>query len=327
MPVCAQSLPYTQKLYNYKLYSDIPYGTATDYAGESVELKLDIYKPLNDQNCRRPIFIMVHGGSFIGGHKAEGTIPAVCAEMAQRGYVVASINYRLGTHKAASYQPYALCGNGTALDVLPGAKCAYSADSLEFIRGYYRGVQDAKGAVRYMKSRAAMDSTDVNNVYIGGESAGGFIALGVGYMDIESEKPAAAYALAAAPTPDTDLLSCLPSSYDLSRPDLGSVEGMLNTTNPNINSRVQGVANFTGGVIWNLYEGNSKPPVYLYHLTADPVVPCNYNKAYAGFSAAINSINLCQPINGLLPHVYGSCAIADYFESLGTAAPIFIMIL
>jgi hypothetical protein len=155
-------LPYSEPQFQYDSILDISYGTATDYAGNSVELLLDIYKPKNDGNCLRPIMIIVHGGAWVSGSKEDLNTVLLSREYAKRGYVVANINYRLGTHKTSNYTMYAICNTNIS------APCGYICDSSEIVRANYRAMQDTKGAIRFMKSRFAEDSTDINNVFIAG---------------------------------------------------------------------------------------------------------------------------------------------------------------
>jgi acetyl esterase/lipase len=55
------------------------------------ELKLDIYRPKNDTVL--PACVLVHGGGWTGGDKERFTPLAIA--LAQKGYVVANIEYRL----------------------------------------------------------------------------------------------------------------------------------------------------------------------------------------------------------------------------------------
>jgi acetyl esterase/lipase len=75
--------------------------------------------------------------------------------MARRGYVTASISYRLRT------------------------EAQLFADPTSTIRD---AVDDAKAAVRWLRSQAVTYRLDTARVAIGGASAGGFTALGVAYL-------------------------------------------------------------------------------------------------------------------------------------------------
>ena len=61
-------------------------------------LHFDLYQPKSDTTNNRPLVIVVHGGAFVSGSKDDQTQPIVgyCDSLAARGYVVASIDYRIG---------------------------------------------------------------------------------------------------------------------------------------------------------------------------------------------------------------------------------------
>ncbi len=309
---------YTTKQYPVLVEQDLSYGTVVNYAGQNETLRLDLYKPQGDANCQRPLVVIIHGGAWIAGTKTDPEVVALCNEMAARGYVAASIQYRLGSHKASFYVPYALCNN--QINPLGINQCIYAADSSEVMRALYRAMQDAKGAIRFLKGRHTVDSTDVDNVFVSGVSAGGFTALYTAFLTSPGEKPVDAGALSNAPTPDPDLTNCLPAGYSLARPDLGSIEGSLNVNG--YTAKVKGVGNFYGGVFnLQLFTGPDTPLVYLYHQRKDVVVSCDRAKVLGPlYSLCIAPLNLCQPLAGM-PIAWGSCAIEDYLNPASATLP------
>ncbi|MGE5944433.1 MAG: alpha/beta hydrolase [Flavobacteriales bacterium] len=58
-------------------------------------LKLDIYEPENDSLIKRPLFVIVHGGGFNSGTKDANSLINLAENVAKKGYVVTSIDYRL----------------------------------------------------------------------------------------------------------------------------------------------------------------------------------------------------------------------------------------
>lgn len=318
--------PYTTKQYGWRVEKDLVYGAAPNYAGIPTTLILDLYKPVGDDNTQRPVFVLVHGGAWVGGCKDGATGLAVIAqEMAQRGYVVASVNYRLGWHKSGTAipNPYSEGQAGATL---------YPADSAEIIRALYRGQQDVKGAIRWLKARTSVDSTCSERVLVGGESAGGFLALAVGFLDREEEKPVSCLALPDAPVPAANVtnsyaLNCAlqiinPSGAALQRPDLGPVDGTLNLNGHDAN--VRGVLNLFGGVPFeaganNWLQGPDTPAVYLYHQTCDGIVP------FAGgypFFVISNYCNLgFTPWHPKFPQAFGSGSLAAVFGANPTPSP------
>ncbi len=305
--------PYTQPIYNYDSIVDIEYGVANNYAGNADTLLMDIYKPIGNSNCLRPIMILAHGGAWVVESKENNSIQNMARELAKRGWVVANINYRLGTNKASNYTSNALC-NGLGIE-----PCVYVADSAEVERANYRAMQDAKGAIRFMKSRNLIDSTDINNVFMAGESAGAFISISAGFTNSIIKKPASCYAIGNATTPDPVLLSlaCSDPVNDLSRPDLGDIEGTLNLGG--YDASLKGVGSFFGGVFnLDLLDGLSNPPsLYLFCQGSDVVVNYNYGPLFERLSSECFSFLGCTNI-GDYPNAYGGEGIRNYFDLLGT---------
>lgn len=310
-PIIWGQIPYTESLFSWRIEPNITYQQSTDYAGNSQELKLDLYKPTNNSWCNRPILIVVHGGAWIAGSKEDLNCQLIAQEMAKRGYVVASINYRLGTHKTSNYSMYALCSNSIS------QPCGYISDSAEVYRANFRGVQDAKDAIRFMKSRSLLDSTDMNSVFICGESAGGFIALSTAYMDKPEEKPTPCLAISNAPTPASSLsiYGCIPTNLSTSRPDLGSFDG--NNTSSTFSTSVQGVGNFYGGLmdLSILSLDSTAPVLYAFHQGADVVVHYNFGRLLGRTSwECYQQSNICQPYY-FYPYSHGSKSIANYLNT------------
>ena len=315
--LCAQA-PFTEKKYGWSVEKNMVYGAAVDYTGQTDTLTLDLYKPLNSDTAR-PLLILAHGGSWLSGCKEN--MAWLCQEMAERGYVAATVNYRKGWHKD-DYVPTPINPG-----IFEGGNCLYPADSMEILRAIYRGMQDLKGAIRWLKARVYADSSCNHAVLVGGESAGAFLALAAGLLDQPGEKPPACGDLPDAPPPGSNLSNCaakncflqtlnLPPGA-LARPDLGPVEGTLNQNG--FNAHVDGIISFYGGVpesagIQNWIQGADTPAIYLYHQTCDGVVPFLYSQPYAIISGYCNLG--FTPWHYNTPHIYGNGAIAGYLAAL-----------
>ncbi|HEU5134967.1 MAG TPA: alpha/beta hydrolase [Steroidobacteraceae bacterium] len=110
-------------------------------------LRLDVYRPRNAGRIAGglPLVIYVHGGGWQGGHTrhsgAFANWPGVLALLASKGYVVASIEYRL---------------SGEAR--FPAA------------------IQDVKTSIRWLRSKSAQFGIDATRAIIWGGSAGGQLA-------------------------------------------------------------------------------------------------------------------------------------------------------
>lgn len=147
--------------------TDVLYGSATASSGANEQLYMDIYEPTGDAVTNRPVIIMSHGGFFISGDKAGPDMVPLCEDFARMGYVVASINYRMGVSFLSD------------LD-----------DS--FSQAVLRAVQDLRGAIRWFRKDVAEDgntySIDPEMIFTFGASAGAFMALHHAFMD-EDELP------------------------------------------------------------------------------------------------------------------------------------------
>jgi alpha/beta superfamily hydrolase len=311
--------PFTVKNYGYTLETNLVYGVATNYYGSKDSLKLDLYKPLLDGNKNRPLLVLVHGGGWLGGCKDDqlGGMVAIAKEMAQRGYVVASINYRLGWHHTTQ-----------DVGLLNPYKCNYPNDSCEVIRALFRATQDTKAAIRWLKGRATQDSTCTQAVLVGGDSAGGFNALAAAFLDRPEEKPDCAFELTPA-TPhwngqaqcasyQCQILTVNPAGTQLLRPDLGSIRGDINLI-PGIDDKVAGVLNFYGGVpdialTDNWIQGADTPAVYMYHQTCDAIVPFGSNHVNYVLSSWCNLGN--PPWHYKLPVIHGSGSLDGFFKTM-----------
>jgi acetyl esterase/lipase len=152
------------------VYSVLP---ATAGSGAAT-LTLDLYSPRGDTETNRPVFIYAHGGSFLFGDKADGDPVGWANRMAQRGYVAASINYRLGP---ALVTP--------PLD---------AAERAQIDRARF----DMQSAVIWFKANSLELGVDPNRIAVAGTSAGAITALGVA---LGSNSPDPDPAL-LAPTPE-----------------------------------------------------------------------------------------------------------------------------
>lgn len=107
-------------------------------------LQLDLYLH-EDRAVSRPLVIWVHGGGWSRGDARQSGAftnwPAVLAMLAGRGYVVASVDYRLSGEAKFPAQ-----------------------------------VQDVKAAIRFLRSKASEYGIDSSRVYLWGGSAGGHLA-------------------------------------------------------------------------------------------------------------------------------------------------------
>lgn len=127
---------------------------------EKGNLQFDFYKPQNDTAKSRPLVIIIHGGAFVSGSRDDQTQPIIgyCDSLAARGYVVASIDYRIGL-------------------VLKTVRNKMFLDSSDFKRAVQWGVQDLQAAIQYFKVNAKDYGINPNRIFVVGCSSGAILAL------------------------------------------------------------------------------------------------------------------------------------------------------
>jgi hypothetical protein len=124
---------------------------------------MDIYTPDGDTEINRPVILFMHGGSFTAGDKSAADCIDFCESFAKRGYVTASLNYRLEANLILF-----LTSNEKQYETV------------------LKAVSDAKSAVRYFRKDFANGDTygiDPNTIFAGGYSAGAVIAIHQAYID------------------------------------------------------------------------------------------------------------------------------------------------
>lgn len=152
--------------------SNVPFAEVTNtFSGAPQTLEMDIWAPSSqlDSEAERPLVLLIHGGSFLAGNRAE--MNGYCEAFARRGYVAATISYRLGWD----------CDPNAGL--LLCAICGPQQNKLR--TAVYNAVQDAHAAARFLYANADDYGIDQESFFIGGVSAGSITALGAAFLDQE----------------------------------------------------------------------------------------------------------------------------------------------
>ena len=121
---------------------DITYGNV-----DGIALKMDIYYPRISLETT-PALVYVHGGGWTSGDKGSGDVMLDTPELLSRGYLVASVNYRL----APQYK-------------------------------FPAQIEDVKCAVRFLRANASAYGIDASRIGVWGGSAGGHLAALLGVTD------------------------------------------------------------------------------------------------------------------------------------------------
>lgn len=232
---------------------------------DSIRLDMDIFTPADDSMEKRPLILMMHGGAFVVGDKRDELSSRLSTYYAQCGYVVASINYRLG-------YPF-----------IPGM---YS----QLERAIYRGIQDARAALRYLSDNSEIFKIDPGQVFLIGNSAGGFYSLFTAFME------------------DHEKWGSSRSSLFGLRKELGCLDCSTNRNRGKFT--INGVVSLWGGLTdLNIITKDEKIPVHMIHGTADRIVPYGYDYPFSKIDKRLTAFFTTK--------VYGSKPIYDHMKLLG----------
>ncbi len=128
---------------------------------EEQDLLLDLYLPEDENTTKHPLMVLFHGGAFFFGDKGTLKMRQWCEHFARLGYVVASVNYRLGFK--ISKKSIQQCG--------------------------YQTIQDAHAALRFLVANADKYHIDPNFIFLAGTSSGSITAMGTAFMNDENCPP------------------------------------------------------------------------------------------------------------------------------------------
>jgi acetyl esterase/lipase len=124
------------------VFKDLEYKSGDSLSDyEKTRCKLDLYLPVSGDNF--PVLVWFYGGGLTGG--AKGGVKSIAQRFAHDGIAVAAVDYRLSPK--ATYPAY---------------------------------LDDAAAAVAWVKAHAGEHHLDAGRVFVGGHSAGAYLAYMVG---------------------------------------------------------------------------------------------------------------------------------------------------
>lgn len=219
-----------------------------------IDLKMDIYlPPASDTLSKRPLIIYLHTGNFLPkyvnqspvGDNRDSAVVEMCKQFAKRGYVVVAPKYRQG------WNP-----QGSTMDIRRGT----------IMQATYRGIQDAKAAIRYMRKYATEFKVDTGRIVLGGQGTGCYISLAAATLDRinETRYPKFINTTTSQPYIDTAVL--------------GDIDGILpaainNPNNVGYSSKFH--AEFSlGGAMGDIdWMETGEMPMIGFHVSTDPFAP------------------------------------------------------
>ncbi len=159
--------------YQEQIFEDsvvtLQYSDVYDWSILDSCLDMDVYLPKQDTFTNRPLIIFAHGGSFYLGNKNNPEAVAFCKAFAQKGYVTASIQYRLTSQLSL-------------------------VDSNVMIQTVFNAISDMKSAIRYFKQDVSQNNNvfgiDSSQIFVAGYSAGAITSVNLAFLNNEEEIPA-----------------------------------------------------------------------------------------------------------------------------------------
>ena len=214
-----------------------------EFITTSKNLYMDIYQPVGDTLSQRPLVIICFGGGFLDGSKDHWSIKLLAEKLAKKGFVTATIDYRLGMN-------------------------IFDSDLAN--RAVYRGLQDGRSAVRFFRADAAENNIykiDPDQIFIGGHSSGAFIATHNAFLDKEIERPLSTYQWTQEGNSCIDLgcLDCAGDNQEYS----GKANGIFS---------LAGAIGFT-----DFIESSDDTRMVMFHSSDDGTVPYTNGEPFSSY--------------------------------------------
>lgn len=238
-------------------------------APTQIPLNMDIYQPTGDTQTERPLVIYLHTGSFLPilinrtatGSRTDSATAEMCRQFAKRGYVAASIDYRLGWNPAAV--------GAAGQDIRTGT----------LLTAVYRAIQDAKSCVRYFNKNYSTGGNtykiDTSRIIICGQGSGGYVSLAYATVDKPSEISLLKF---LSGTTDASYGYVAGQPY-VNQAILGDEDGFGGIPQFNIenhvgfSSNVKMVVNMGGALGDSSWLEAGDVPMVCFHVTNDPFAP------------------------------------------------------
>jgi acetyl esterase/lipase len=232
----------------------------------SIPLVLDLYEPSGDVLPQRPLIIFMHTGSYLPryinqtptGSRNDSATVEICTRLAKRGYVVANMDYRLGWNPA-----------GSNVDIRRGT----------LLNAVYRSIQDAKACVRFFRKDAAttdLYKIDPNNIILGGQGTGGYIAVNYISLDKTAEINLPKF-ISGVTDPTYGFVAGQPYVNQAFLGDFDGYGGIPQLNNPNNSpgypNNVQFAFNMGGALGDSTWLEPGDAPTVAFHVIGDPFAP------------------------------------------------------
>ncbi len=233
-------------------------------------LLLDIYEPSGDHESERPLVILIHDGSFLPfphnglptGTRTDSAIVYLATRLAKMGYVVASIDYRLGWNPLGSSQDERV---------------------FTLVNAIYRGIQDARTCIRFFRKTVLEDGDPYRispeKIMLWGEGVGGGIIVQCAASLDNSEELLIPKLIIPSFGPmiiesvngniDGTSVGIVPPGY----PVFFAGDTLCHPNHAGFSSDFQIAVSMRGAVIDTSWLDGDGPGVIGFHVPSDPILP------------------------------------------------------
>ena len=266
--IFSQQRYFDEVFTDVNITSNIQYGeNYTILSGAPVlqQLMMDVYEPAGDTAQTRPVVVYMHAGDFLPvlaadpyGDRHDSCAAEICKRLARHGFVAVSIDYRIGWLPFTSDQ-----------DVRTGT----------LIQAVYRGLQDAKTCVRFLKMNSVLQGNtyrvDTDCIIVGGEGSAGYISTAYASLN----KPEELNLLKFLSTTDNADFGFVTGQSYIQSSLLGDLEGFggtpgLNNPNwPGYSSKISMVFNLEGALGDSSWMEAGEVPMVSFHDVNNPGSP------------------------------------------------------
>lgn len=223
---------FVDPVYGVEKISGLQYGTNVNGAGDSLSLILDLYQPYQTSPsyalpAQSPAIVLMHGGFFVDGGRDDSTLSEVARELAKRGFVAVSIDYRKLYDFAPPPVAVPIPDNSRLPDWLPHRLNTWGVTQEQYFNTIAAAVEDQATAVNWLADNAETYGVNPEWIVVGGFSAGAVssLLLGAGVVDGVSADVGAVFSMAGG-------MFGLESFYDSTDPSVFLLHGTQDGTVP-----------------------------------------------------------------------------------------------
>ena len=260
-----------------KIEADVP------FLGPDRPEKLDVYLPPESFQRPLPAILLIHGGGWRGGDKAEKRTASMAVALAENGYAVFSTNYLLNV----GYRD-----DNNKLHITEVA--------------WPQSLYDCKSALRFARAEASRFGIAPDRIGVMGMSAGGHLAMLVGATAEEDELNQHGLYL-----DQSNAVSCILDFYGIA-----DLRGQRLTPFTGSDRKVTSAYDEPASPV--TYFNADTPPFFIAHGTADKVIPVKASQdlvksleqhgieyTYVEIEDAPHSFHLELDERDLRPEVFG----------------------